>query len=97
MKAKKLLTNTEIASFCTQMSLLLNAGITPADGMSILLQDTKSGEGREILSTIQAACNNGESFYLAIKKTDVFPSYVLNMIAIGEESGNLDVVMKSLA
>lgn len=97
MKNKKLLNNSEIASFCGQTAMILNAGITPAEGMDILLQDTKDAQGQEILSRILQICRQGESFCAAITAVGVFPDYVLHMVTLGEESGNLDEVMKSLS
>lgn len=97
MNSKKILTNSEIASFCSQTAMILNAGITPAEGMNIMLQDTKDKQGQAVLSSILDICNQGESFHTAISSTNVFPDYVLNMIKLGEESGNLDNVMKSLS
>ena len=97
MKTKKMLTNTEIASFCEQTALILNAGITPAEGMSIILADSKNTEGKEIIQSIYDICSHGETFHTAVKASGVFPDYVLNMIALGEESGRLDEVMNSLS
>lgn len=97
MKNQKLLTNSEIASFCSQTAMILNAGITPAEGMNILLADTKDPKGKAILEEILSSCRQGESFCHALTATGVFPDYVLHMVELGEESGNLDDVMKSLS
>jgi type IV pilus assembly protein PilC len=97
MKPTKKLTNNEIASFCSQTAMILKAGITPVEGMTVLLSDTKDQDGRKILQQILDCCSNGNSFCEAVTSTDVFPSYVVHMIHIGEESGNLDDVMQSLA
>lgn len=97
MKKKKLLSNGEIASFCTQSALLFQAGITPAESMDILLKDSGSGAGKEIISEILEICRQGETFHHALSQTGLFPDYVLNMIALGEESGNLDTCMLSLS
>ncbi|MDD3204634.1 MAG: type II secretion system F family protein [Lachnospiraceae bacterium] len=97
MKNTKMLSNTEISSFCEQIALILNAGITPVEGMGILVSDTKNAEGRIIIQSIWNVCKAGESFYTAVKSSGVFPDYVLHMISIGEESGRLDEVMASLA
>lgn len=94
---QKQLSNQEIASFCSQTAMLFQAGIAPAEGMNILLNDSKSTEGKEILQAVLDTCRQGESFVTALRATNVFPDYVLHMIALGEESGNLDDVMQSLA
>lgn len=91
------LSNQEIASFCGQTAMLFQAGITPAESMSIMLSDSKADTAKELLSTIRDICRRGDSFAKALRETGVFPEYVLHMIALGEESGNLDDVMQSLA
>jgi len=95
--ARKKLTNQELAAFCDQIAMVLNAGISPAEGVSIMLEDTQSMEGREILKIISENCDDGVSFHESIEETGVFPKYALDMIKIGEESGKLEDVMKSLA
>ena len=94
---QKLLSNEEIASFCNQAAMLFQAGIPPVEGMAILQSDAQSPEGRAIFDQILTVCRQGESFYKALEATGVFPDYCLHMIALGEESGNLDVCMNSLA
>jgi len=94
---KKLLSNQEMSMFCDQIAMILNAGISPMEGVSIMLEDATSEEGKEILKVISDKCNEGESFYNSVSASGVFPKYALNMIEIGERSGKLEEVMKSLA
>lgn len=97
MNLKRKLSNVEIASFCDQTAMILNAGITPVEGMRILLSDTKDKQGQEIISDILSVCQRGEYFHTALKETGVFPDYVIHMVKIGEESGCTDNVMRALA
>ena len=94
--AKKL-NNYEIASFCRQMALLMKAGITPSDGIDILMEEQNDPTARKILSSISQVLTSGEKFHVALNMSGVFPDYVIHMVTIGEESGNIDVVMDSLA
>lgn len=94
---RKQLSNQELAAFCDQIAMVLNAGISPAEGISIMLEDTQSQEGREILKVISENCDEGVSFHESIEESGVFPKYTLDMIKIGEESGKLEEVMRSLA
>ncbi|MCR4764514.1 MAG: type II secretion system F family protein [Lachnospiraceae bacterium] len=91
------LSNYEISVFCRQTTMLLKAGIAPALGIDILMQDTEDPKGRALLEQIQAPLREGANYHDAIAATGAFPEYVLNMIAIGEQSGTLDTVMESLA
>lgn len=97
MKKQKSLTNSEIAAFCRQTALIIQAGITPAEGMDILIHDTIHESGKALLQEISDACNQGSNFYQALEGTGVFPPYVVKLVALGEESGNLDSVLFSLA
>ena len=93
----KMLTNRELSSFCDQIAMILNAGISPVEGISIMLEDTTTTEGREILGKIAEQVDDGQSFHTSISAAGVFPKYALDMIEIGEHSGRLEEVMHSLS
>lgn len=96
MKKIKKLNNREVAAFCGQLSLLLPAGITPFDGICLMVQDTSSEDGKALLAEIENSLRDGLSLHEALDSTKVFPEYVVSMILFGEESGNLDIIMKKL-
>ncbi len=96
VKAQKL-NSYEISSFCRQMALLLKAGIAPADGITILQEDLDDAAAKSILSSISQVLQSGEKFHVALSMSGVFPDYMIHMVTIGEESGNMDTVMDSLA
>ena len=99
MKKKNttMLSNEELASFFRQNALLFSSGIKPVEGMQILINDCKDENGKALLEQIRFYCKNGEHFNQALKQTGVFPDYVIHMIALGEESGNVDTCMNALA
>lgn len=97
MKMRKKLSPAEITTFCSQTALLLQAGMTPADAMYILLSDTSDNEGRQIYQDVFDVCIKGEPFFTSLESTGVFPSYCIQLIHLGEESGNLDECLQSLA
>ncbi len=97
MAKQKKLTNEEIASFCRQTALITEAGITPAEGMDIIIHDTISEEGKALLKTISDSCRKGNYFHQALEESGVFPDYVIRLVLLGEESGTLDTVLISLA
>lgn len=100
MKAKttlKKLSNYEVSSFCRQMALLIKAGISPAEGISILIQDSHDQSAIKLLDQISQVLMSGEKFHIALEMSGVFPDYLIHMVTIGEESGTLDTVMESLA
>lgn len=97
MKKTKNLNNREVAAFCGQLSLLLPAGITPFDGISLMAQDTSSEDGKALLTEIENSLRDGLSLHESLDAAKVFPEYAVSMILLGEESGSLDIIMKKLA
>lgn len=97
MKKNTVLNNIEVATFCEQMAMILDAGISPIEGIMAMVDDTENDEGHDILMKIYDACSAGETFHKAMCAAEVFPKYVLDMVEIGERSGKLDEVMASLA
>ncbi len=86
----------EIATFCGQISLILKAGIPLYDGMDTLCESCEDTNARGLFEVISKGVKDTGSLYKAVKKVGVFPDYMVNMVHIGEESGKLDDVLKSL-
>lgn len=95
--AQKPLSNTELYSFCNQMALILKSGISSIEGISIMLEESEDASERAILQTIYDALIQSGNFADSLESADVFPSYMLHMIQIGEQTGKLDNVMRSLS
>lgn len=93
---KNELTNQEIANFTSQIALILHSGISPYEGILIMSEDCEDKKIKDILAIISEHLSVGESFYDALSACQIFPSYLLNMVQIGELSGRLEEVMQSL-
>lgn len=94
---QKPLSNMEIASFCNQMGMLLRSGISPLEGLNLLLEDAKTDAEKNILQVMEVKMTETASFYDAVESTDLFPTYMLHMIKLGEETGTLDDILNGLS
>ena len=47
--SQKQLSNTELASFCSQMALILKSGISSIEGISIMLEESQNNAEKAIL------------------------------------------------
>lgn len=94
---QKPLSNTELSSFCSQMALILNSGISSMEGISIMLEEASGTQEKEILQTIYDTLMETGNLHSALEASCVFPSYALHMVDIGEQTGRLDEVMDSLS
>lgn len=97
MSEFKQLNNEEISTFFSQTGLLFQAGISPFECMAILLKDCDTEEGQDLYKEIMKEIRSGNNFSEALASTGVFPDYVINMVSLGEDSGNLDDCMLALA
>ncbi len=89
-------TNTELSSFCGQTALILKAGISAAEGLSIMAEDASSPEEKEVLDALLTGMEETASLYESLKRIEICPPYMLHMVQIGEETGTLDEVMAAL-
>lgn len=96
-KKGKLLPAGETATFCRQMSLIMDAGIPIYDGIESLVESAEDDKAKEAFAGLSDTIKETGSLHMAVEKAGFFPEYMVNMIKIGEETGKLDDVLKSLA
>ena len=90
------LSNLELSAFCEQMAMILRAGISVIEGISIMKEDAQTAAEQELLGIIYDKVQETGTLAAAVKETGVFPEYICKMIQIGEETGTLDDVLYSL-
>lgn len=93
----KPLNNTELSIFCDQIAMMLKAGISTYEGLTILYDDAETKIGKEIYASILKELEVGDTFHHALEQSGVFPKYVLDMVHLGEMSGKLESVLNSLS
>lgn len=95
-KVKKL-SEAEISAFCQQVLMVVAAGLPTYYGISILRDDAPDLETKELLNSIYRPMEAGGSLYEALRATEAFPDYMVHMIQLGEETGRLEEVLRSLS
>ena len=90
------LSSNELSTFCAQISMILQAGISLQEGVSILMEDAAGQEGQAVYHAILSHLELGAPLHAALKETGCFPHYLVHMTEIGERSGKLEQVMHSL-
>lgn len=88
--------NIELSSFCGQTALILKSGISVTEGLTIMLEDAASSDEKEVLEGLLEGVQETGQLYQAMEKLEIYPSYMLHMVQIGEETGTLDEVMEAL-
>lgn len=72
MKEKNM-TNQELIYLCRQLSMLLKAGISLLEGISILKEDADTEDGKKILAVIYDELLESGDIQSALEKAAVFP------------------------
>lgn len=87
----------ELSSFCLEFSMLLKAGMSVGESFSILSENESDAKKKEMLFSLYEKTIVGGSVSEAMVEAKVFPSYMLNMLEIGEETGHLEEIFGSLS
>jgi len=92
-----ILSKTAIARFTRTLGTLISAGVPILDALNI----TKETCGNEVysraLAKVHDAIREGESFADPLRATKVCDSIVVNMVDVGEETGDLDKMLIKVA
>jgi type IV pilus assembly protein PilC len=88
---------TALSRFASTLSMLMHAGV-PILGALDIVSDTVNNR---IISTavtdVQSSVREGESIAKPLSRHAVFPSMVVQMIAVGEETGQVDTMLEKVA
>ena len=96
-KGKKSIAAAELSSFCSQVALILSAGLPLYDGMETLAETTKGSDYADLYQRASKGVNDTGSLYEALKADDRWPTYLVEMVGIGEQTGQLESVMNGLS
>ena len=81
----------DMAVFCRQFVSILRAGVSVASILSMLGQQTANKKLKAAIREMQADVEKGETLAASMRRhPKVFPSILVNMVAAGEASGNLE-------
>lgn len=87
-----------LEQFCHQLGLMLEAGVPLPRALNSLSSRGVAAGARPTVARIARDLDAGSSFTQALDhQGNVFPPLMRNLIRAGEESGNLDAVLKRLA
>ncbi len=87
----------DIAVFCRQFSVIINAGIPVLKGLEIVKNQTDSKKLKRVLTEVFEDVQKGKTLSVAMKKHKDFPAMLTNMVIVGEASGTLDVILERMS
>jgi type II secretory pathway component PulF len=93
----KLFQKAAISRFASIFSILQSSGVDILDAMDILAETIGNDAFSRQLQGIKDRLREGRGISGPLRQTKYFTPMLINMIAVGEESGNLDTLLRDVA
>ena len=88
---------TATARFCRTLSALSNAGVPILMALEIVRDTTANSVIGDAISSSRTQISQGVPLSFALSAKNVFPSMMISMLAIGEETGNMGNMLTKVA
>ncbi len=86
-----------LSRFARNLSTLLAAGVPILQALEITADTVNNGPIATAVRDVQTSVREGESINRPLGSHEVFPPMVVQMIAVGEETGNVDGMLGKVA
>jgi type IV pilus assembly protein PilC len=93
----KILHESAIARFARTLAVTFAAGVPLVDALDSVGKATGSPVYNDAVRRVREDVAVGHQLQLAMRQTNLFPNMVVQMVAIGEESGALDKMLFKIA
>jgi type IV pilus assembly protein PilC len=88
----------ELSVFSRQLSVLIDAELPLIQSLNILVEQTKNKFFKKVILTVREDVEAGASLNQSMRKFPrVFDDLYCNLIASGEQSGSLDIMLRRIA
>lgn len=92
-----IINNAVVARFSRTLATTFAAGVPLVDALQSVSGAAGNAVYKQAIDRIRIDVTSGQSLYMSIKMTGLFPSMLLQMVSIGEESGALDTMLDKVA
>jgi type IV pilus assembly protein PilC len=92
-----LVEKTSVARFSRTLGTLISAGVPILEAINITRETAGNWVFERALSRVHDSIREGETFAEPLREANVCDSLVVNMIDVGEETGDLDVMLVKVA
>jgi type IV pilus assembly protein PilC len=92
-----ILRKASVARFTRTLGTLISSGVPILEGLNITAKTAGNMVVHNAVLATRASISEGETIAEPLRKSGVFPPMVVQMIAIGEETGALDEMLNKIA
>jgi len=92
-----LLRKIAVSRFCRTLSTLTSSGVPILDGLEITAKTAGNSVIEDGIMAVRKSVEEGKSLSGPLAETKLFPSMVVQMINVGEQTGALDQMLSKIA
>src|SRR5512133_479397 len=92
-----LLRKIAVARFCRTLATLTSSGVPILEGLEITARTAGNSIVEDAIMQTRKSVEEGKTISEPLSETEVFPSMVVQMIAVGEQTGALDAMLSKIA
>jgi type IV pilus assembly protein PilC len=92
-----LIRKVAVARFSQNMSILLSSGVPILDGLAITAKTAGNKVVEKAIMIARVSISQGKTVAEPLTESKIFPPMVCQMVAIGENTGALDAMLKKVA
>ncbi len=92
-----LILKSSIAYFARTLSSMIASGLNILDALEVAGDTANNEVVRKAIEKVRKQVEQGVRISVALSKSGIFPPMLINMVAIGEEAGNLDEMLSKVA
>ena len=92
-----LIRKTAVAAFTRTLGTMLQSGVSILDALEICAASATNDIVAEAIENTRAQISEGKAMVEPLLDSGVFPPMVCSMIAVGEQSGALDIMLNKIA
>ena len=92
-----LLRKIAVARFCRTLATLTSSGVPILDGLQITARTAGNSVVEDAIMATRKSVEEGKTISEPLGDTEVFPSMVVQMSAVGEQTGALDTMLTKIA
>jgi type IV pilus assembly protein PilC len=86
-----------VARFCRTLSTLIASGVPILDGLEITARTSGNAVIEDAIMAVRKAVEGGMTIAQPLRESGAFPSMVVQMIGVGEQTGALDAMLSKIA
>ncbi|MBV9079643.1 MAG: type II secretion system F family protein [Elusimicrobia bacterium] len=92
-----LLKKVAVAKFTRTLGTLIKSGVPILQALETVAKTSGNKVIEIAIMTTRESVKEGERIAIQLRKANIFPPMVVQMVAIGEETGNLDTMLSKIA